>query len=107
MKLRLDSKVYGERQEVFTGEMIARIAEHLEAGGIAGNALKELTGKIAFEIASMVDDVAGIEFEGIEANPLLTFVAGRDLDELIYNGGNSTCHEMVYGILNAMFDYHT
>ena len=107
MKLKLDSKFYGERQEVFTGEMVARIADHLEAAGIEGDKLKDLTGKIAFEVASMIDDVAGIEFDGVEANPLLTFVAGKNYDELVYNGGNSTCHEIVYGILNAMFNKNT
>jgi len=106
MKLRLDSKFYGQRQEVFTGEMIVRIADHLEEAGVEGEKLKELTGKIAFEVACMIDDVAGIEFEGVEANPLLTFLSGANYDELIFNGGSSTCHEMVYGILNAMFDDH-
>lgn len=83
------------------GEMIARIADHIEAAGIEGDQLKELTGKISFEIACMIDDVSGIEFEGEEANPYLTFM-GSD-KELIHLGGNSTTHEMVYGILNAMF----
>ncbi len=92
-----------KQQEVFTGEMIARIADHLENSGVKGEKLKELTGNIAFEIASMVDDVAGLEFEGVKANPYLTFLTGKEYDELIHTGGNSTCHEMVYGILNAMF----
>ncbi len=91
-------------QEVFTGEMIARIADHLENSGVKGKPLKELTGNIAFEIASMIDDVAGLEFDGVEANPYLTFLTGEEYDELIHTGGNSTCHEMVYGILNTMFN---
>jgi len=101
MKLRTDPEEYMKQQEVFTGEMIARIAEHLEAAGIKGDQLKELTGKIAFEVSCMIDDVAGIEFDGIEANPYLTFL--KNNDELIHLGGNSTTHEMVFGILNAMF----
>ena len=79
MKLRTDLVEYMKRQEVFTGEMIARIADHLEAAGVKGEQLKELTGKIAFEVTCMIDD------------------------ELIHLSGNSTSHEMVYGILNAMF----
>ena len=47
MKLRTDPDAFLVQQEVFTGEMIARIADHLEADGIKGNQLKELTGKIA------------------------------------------------------------
>jgi hypothetical protein len=101
MKLRTDPVEYMKQQEVFTGEMIARIADHLEAAGIKGEQLKELTGKIAFEVSCMIDDVEGIEFDGVEANPYLTFL--KNDDELIHLGGNSTSHEMVYGILNAMF----
>jgi len=34
MKLRTDPNEYMKQQEVFTGEMIARIADHLDAAGI-------------------------------------------------------------------------
>lgn len=102
MKLRSDPESYMEQQEIFTGVMITRIADHLEEAGIKGDQLKEVTGKLAFEIACLIDDVSGIEFEGVAANPYLTFLS-KD-DEIIHLGGNSTTHEMVYGILNAMFN---
>jgi len=105
MKLKTDSDQYLKQQEVFTGEMIARIADHLEEAGLKGEQLKEVTGKISFEVACLIDDVSGIEFDGIEANPYLTFLSGED--ELIHMGGNSTTHEMVFGILNAMFRDNT
>ena len=105
MKLKIDSDSYIEQQEIFTGEMIARIADRLEEAGITGDALKELTGKVAFEIASMIDGVSQIEFEGSEANPYLTFQKGKE--ELIHLGGNSYTHEMVFGIINAMFNKNT
>ena len=105
MKLRADPESYLKQQEIFTGEMIARIADIVEAAGIQGEQLKELTGKLAFEVACMIDDVSGIEFDGIEANPYLTFLS-KD-NEIIHLGGNSTSHEMVYGILNAMFGENT
>lgn len=105
MKLRTEPDSFLAQQEIFTGEMIARIADHLEKAGIEGNQLKELTGTIAFEVACMIDDTAGIECDGIEAHPYLTFGGGEG--EIIHFGGNSTIHEMVYGILNAMFDGNT
>lgn len=105
MKLRSDPDSYMEQQEIFTGEMVARIADHLEEAGIKGDQLKELTGKLAFEVACLIDDVSGIEFDGVEANPYLTFLS-KD-NEIIHLGGNSTTHEMVYGILNAMFNKNT
>jgi hypothetical protein len=103
MKLTTDVDKYLQKQEVFTGEMVARISEQLEGAGIAGKQLKELTGKIAFEIATMVDDTAGLEFDGIKSNLYLTFISEKDSGVLIDWGGSSTCHEMVFGILNAMF----
>ena len=105
MKLRIDTQAFLEKQEVFTGEMVARITNHLENADIEGEQLKNLTGKIAFEIACMVDAVAGLEFEGVYL--YLTFVTGENSGHLIHTGGNSTCHEMVYGILNAMFKENT
>lgn len=70
--------------------------------GLEGDILKETAGKIAFDIACMIDDTAGLEFDGIEANPYLTFLDEKVNDEIIHLGGNSYCHEMVYGILNAI-----
>ncbi|MES9990056.1 MAG: hypothetical protein ABW077_19325 [Candidatus Thiodiazotropha endolucinida] len=105
MKLRTDPDSFLAMQEVFTGEMIACIADRLEEVGIEGTQLKELTGKIAFDIACMVDDTAGLEFNGVEAHPYLAFALGND--EIIHFGGGSTAHELVYGILNAMFNEST
>ena len=105
MKLCTNPESYLEQQEIFTGEMIARIADILEAAGIQDEQLKELTGKLAFEVSCMIDDVSGIEFDGVEANPYLTFLS-KD-NEIIHLGGNSTTHELVYGILNAMFSNNT
>ncbi len=82
MKLTVDPDSFLKQQEIFTGEMIARIAEHLKEAGVEGDQLKELTGKVAFEIACMIDDVSGIEFDGIEANPYLTFL--KEDNELIH-----------------------
>ncbi len=107
MKFTFDPDNYLKQQEVFTGEMVARISEHLEASGIKDPLLKELTGNIAFEIASMLDNVNDIEFDGDVSNPCLLFSSQKNDDELLHFGGNSTTHEMVYGILNAMFKENT
>ncbi len=66
-----------------------------------GEKLKETTGKIAFSIACTIDDTAGIEFEGTEVNPYLTFL--RDDDDIMHCGGNSFTHEYVFGILDEVF----
>ena len=41
MKLKIDPEQYMEQQEVFTGEMIARIADHIEESGLKGEKLKK------------------------------------------------------------------
>ena len=102
MKIEIDTKSYTSQQEILTGEMIARIAELLEEGGIEGERLKELTGKIAFAVTCMIDDVSEVSFDGETAHPYLTFLA-EDYETLIHLGGNSYSHEIVYPILNAMF----
>ncbi|MGF2686901.1 hypothetical protein ACQUWM_10405 [Marinobacter sp. DUT-3] len=105
MKISIDAGSFLEQQEILTGEMIARVADHLEAGGLKGDVLKETTGKVAFEIACMIDGVSEVSFDGSEAHPYLTFQSGDN--ELVHLGGNSYMHELVYGILNAMFDENT
>ncbi|MCP3852500.1 MAG: hypothetical protein GY694_20060 [Gammaproteobacteria bacterium] len=107
MKVIFDPENYLKQQEVFTGEMVARIADHLENAGVEGEQLKELTGNIAFEVACMIDDVSGIEFDGDEAHPLLLFGSPKTENEFLHFGGNSATHEMVFGILNAMFAKNT
>jgi len=88
MKIITDPESFMSQQEVFTGEMIARTAHRVEDAGLNGESLNEVAGKIAFDKACMLDDVTGIEFEGVEAHPYITFLLGDD--ELIHLGGNST-----------------
>lgn len=107
MNFVIDADRFKEQQEIFTGEMTARILEHLEDAGIKESLLKELTGRIAFEVASMLDGVSSIEFDGSVSNPYLAFINEKNQDEIIHLNGNSYCHEMVYGILNALFDKKT
>ncbi len=102
MKLRIDADDFLGQQEIFTGVMINRIADILEESGIKGNQLKKLTENISFEVACMIDDVAKIQHDGVVANPYLTFMT-KNCDELIHLGGNSTTHEIVPGIVNAIF----
>ncbi len=103
MELKLDPDDFLQQQEIFTGVMINRIADILEESGIQGEKLMKLTQKISFEITCMIDDVSETKYDGIVANPYLTFLT-RDYKEIIHLGGNSTTHEMVPGIVSAIFD---
>jgi hypothetical protein len=88
MKIITDPESFMSQQEVFTGEIITRTARRVVDAGLNGESLNEVAGKIAFDIACMLDDVTGIEFEGVEAHPYHRFLLGDD--GLIHLGGNST-----------------
>jgi len=102
MELKLKGDKFDEHQVIFIGDIIEKVKANLEEAGLAGEKLKELTGNIAFSVACTIDDTAGIEFDGIEVNPYLTFMDGEN--ELIHCGGNSYTHEYVFGVLNEIFD---
>ena len=101
MELVLDSESYIEQEEILIGEIILSIKDTLEEVGITGDIAKEATIKLAFKIACDLDATAGIEFDGVEVNPLVTFIGEND--KLIHCGGNSSMHEYVHGITCAVF----
>jgi hypothetical protein len=101
IELKLDADKFDEHQAIFIGEIIEQIKGKLEEAGLIGEKLKEVTGNIAFSIACTIDDTAGIEFDGIEVNPYLTFLASEN--ELMHCGGNSFTHEYVFGVLDEVF----
>jgi hypothetical protein len=57
--------------------------------------------RIGFSVATLLDGVASIKFEGRELNPILTFQI--DEDKMLYAGGNSWMHEYVYRLLPKLF----
>lgn len=101
MELKLEADKFDEHQAIFIGEIIERIKSNLEEAGLKGESLKEITGNIAFSVATVIDNSAGIEFDGIEVNPYLTFQSGES--EIIHCGGNSFTHEYVFGVLDEVF----
>jgi hypothetical protein len=73
----------------------------LVESGITDEKLEEITAFMAFSIASIIDDTARIESDGIEVRPYLTFRANDD--ELIHCGENSYTYEFVEKILKELF----
>jgi len=101
MKLTLSSSRYGELQAIFTAEIVERIKIKLREGGVDEGKLEDLTASIAMSIAGVIDDVAGIEVDGVEVHPYLTF--RTDDDELIHYGENAYTYEQVYGAMKRLF----
>ncbi|MEJ0040679.1 MAG: hypothetical protein WDO68_32445 [Gammaproteobacteria bacterium] len=63
--------------------------------------VQQLTGSIAFAVASLIDGTASAEFEGKELDPHLAFAVRAG--ELLYAGGNSWMHEYVCRVLPEVF----
>jgi hypothetical protein len=101
MKLTLDPSKFEEHQAIFTAEIVEKVRIKLQEAGVDQEKLEDLTASIALSIASTIDDTAGIEADGTEVHPYLTF---RTNDaEIIHCGENSYTHEHVYGAMKNLF----
>lgn len=102
MDLTLEPERFEELQEIFTKAITEAIMVKLVEAGLEGRKLEEVTASLAFSIASMLDDTTGIESEGIDVKPYLTFRTGDE--EIIHCGENAYTYEFVRGALKELFD---
>ena len=101
MQLTLDTSKFEAYQDIFVSEIVEKIKIKLLEGGVDSEKLEDLTASIALSIASTIDDLAGIEADGAEVHPYLTFRANDD--EIIHCGENSYTYECVYGTMKKLF----
>lgn len=92
---------FDKRQRALVEHMVGAIKRELENVDAPSEVVRQLTGSIAFAVASLSDGAASVEFEGKELDPHLTFPVGAD--ELLYAGGSSWMHEYVYRVLPEVF----
>jgi hypothetical protein len=102
MQLTVNIDKFDELQALFIREVIDKVRIKLEEAGIKGLEMEEIAGSIAFSIASTLDDTSGVEVDGVEVRPYLTF--RDDNDNLIHSGDNSYIYEFVPGELKRLFD---
>jgi hypothetical protein len=88
-------------QRALTFEVIRAIKSELERIGTSDVLAEQLTGRLAFAVTSIFDDVAGFQLEGRPVSPMLTF--RTDDQTLEVAGGNSRMHEYVYELLPIVF----
>jgi hypothetical protein len=88
-------------QQAFAEELIRTVKHELENADSPPEVVRQLAGSIAFSVASLLDDVAGLERDGEAISPMLTFLVGEG--ELEFAGGNSWMHEYIYRLLPAVF----
>jgi hypothetical protein len=101
MQLTLDTSKFEEQQAIFISEIVEKIKIKLEEAGVEPEKLEDLTANIALSVASTIDDTAGIEADGVDVHPYLTFRANDD--EIIHCGENSYTYEYVYGAMKKLF----
>jgi hypothetical protein len=101
MQLKLDVSQFEKLQAIFTAEIVEKIKIKLLEAGLEQERLEDLTASIALSITGTIDDLAGIEEDGLEVHPYLTF--RTDDDELIHCGEQSCTHELVYGAMRKLF----
>lgn len=101
MKLTLDGSAYNELQAGFTAELVTRIKIKLQEAGVDSEQLEDLTAEIALSVAGLIDDLAGIEADGVEVHPYLTF--RTDEETLVHWGENAYTYEQVYRAMRKLF----
>lgn len=101
MKLTLASDIFDKQQAIFIAEIVERIKIKLQEAGIAQEKLEDLTASIALSIAGVIDDLAGIEADGEEVHPYLTFRIADD--ELVHWGENAYTYEQIYSAMTRLF----
>ncbi len=102
MKLELDTQQYEKQQSIFVNHMVTEIMVKLREAGLEGLTLENTTAKIAFIMASSIDNTANIEADGVEVSPFLMFQT--DEDQLIHCGENSNTYSYVTGALKRLFE---
>jgi hypothetical protein len=101
MNLKFDAEQFEKYQAILASEIAERVMIKLQEAGMNGEKLEECTASITFSIANVIDDMAGIESNGQEIRPYLTFRS--DDEELLHCGENSCINTFVYDALRKMF----
>ncbi|MFM1921673.1 MAG: hypothetical protein RLZZ303_3307 [Candidatus Hydrogenedentota bacterium] len=99
MELELNPPKFEQRQEVFVTELAKTIQVKLAEAGVDPDKITDLTLSLAFSITCMIDGIAGIEADGMDVQPYLTFQVD---DQLVHCGENSFMHELIYDVIGKL-----
>jgi hypothetical protein len=99
MELELNSEKFEKRQDILVEELAKTIQVKLAEAGLERDKINDLTLKLAFSITCILDGVSGIEADGIEVRPYLTFQID---DDLVHGGENSFMHELIYDVTGRL-----
>ena len=101
MQLKQDGDKFDQLQSILIGGIIDSVKEHIDAANLPADKARDLLENISFSVATILDASRSVEYEGVEATPVITFQEGND--SLIYPGGNSWMHEYVFGTISDIY----
>ena len=105
MKLLTDKDRFDELQMYLISEIISDIRRKLIQAGISGDQLYDLTGKMSFSIAAILDGSRVMSMDGNPVLPVLTFETSRNSGTLTCaEEGGSWMHEYVFGCVDEVFE---
>lgn len=76
--------------------------ENIDEVKIPDNKARELVENISFSVATILDGSRTVEYDNVEANPIITFQENEK--ELVYPAGRSWMHEYVFGTISEIYD---
>ena|ERR1035437_2546325 len=104
MKVTHDDTRYEAMEQRLMKELVQTVAVYLDKAGLKDAQLRELTTKIAFSVAEVIDGSAHMDFEDDHLVPVLAFAEGRMRDKLLApKFGGSSMHEFTHGLVKEVF----
>ena len=104
IEISVDEARYDKLQLHLIGEIIRSIKTDLKEAGIAEERVADVTGDIAFSVATIIDGSRVMELEGQPLVPVLTFAEDAERTKLVARAGGSFMHEYVCATVDDLFD---
>ena len=100
-KIVEDGATYDEWQIALISEVMESVKRELDTAKMEPAIVRDLTERISFSVACLIDGSATVEVGGDELDPILTFATEEG--DLVTCGGNSYMHEYVFEVADEVF----
>jgi hypothetical protein len=93
-------KEFDKRQSQVLREIILSVKKELQSAGVPEERLADVTGKVAFSVAAIIDSSRIIKRDGQQIFPYLAFAEDKTRTKLLAEPGGSWMHEYVFGMVD-------
>lgn len=106
MVINEDNNTYDELHQRLLRNLLMAIKDELEGADLDHDEIYEMTAKLAFAVASVIDGVdEKSDADGAAIHPFLAFATGPEGGRsLIVNDHGSYLHELVHNLFDAVLD---